>query len=236
MKGGLGLAVICGLALAGCSSAPVVREMRDAPTGIGEHEEIALLLATYGHQTGQGRLLKDQNVDGAELERFFDACLRREMLARREGLRFIPARDLREAAFPGQSVGTLHVPGEKILGLLADGRLAQHGALNRLRYVIVLDGTHWESGARPEGGGSGGGGAIGVGWRRVLSLRATVLDLAQRRVSGSISAYASGERAAGVGIVYIIPIPFFFTTMPEAAGVCRGLGRALVRFIAAGPS
>lgn len=232
MKRGIGLVAVFAFALAGCSSAPVVRELRDAPTGVGAHEEIALLLATYGHQTGQGRFLKDQYVDGAEFERFFDECLRREMLARRESLRFIPARALRQAAFPGQSVGTLHVPGEKILGLLADGRLAQHGALNRLRYVIVLDGTHWESGSRPEGGS----GVIGVAWQRVLSLRATVLDLAHGRVAGSITAYASGSRGAGVGIVYIFPIPFFFTTMPEAAGVCRGLGRALVRFIAAGPS
>jgi len=107
--------------------------------------------------------------------------------------------------------------------------------LNRLRYVIVLDGTHWESGAEPAAGGSGGGGFIGVGWQRVLSLRATVLDLAHRWVAGSISAYASGERGTGVGFVYIIPIPFFFTTMPEAAKVCRGLGRALVRFIAPEP-
>jgi hypothetical protein len=236
MKRGIGLAVVFAFALAGCSSAPVVRELRDAPTGIGAHEQIAFLLATYGHQTGQGRFLTDQYVDGAEFERFFDACLRREMLARREGLRFIPARDLREAAFPDQAVGTLHAPGEKILGLLADGRLAQHGALNRLRYVIVLDGTHWESGPGLESSGSGGSGVIGVGARRVLSLRASVLDLAHRRVSGSISAYASGSRGAGVGFVYVIPIPFFFTTMPEAAEVCRGLGGALARFIAAGPS
>lgn len=236
MKLGLGLAVICGLALAGCSSAPVVREMRDTPTGIGEHEELALLLATYGHQTGEGRLLREQTVDGAEFERFFDDCLRREMLANREGLRFVPARDLREAVFPGQAVGTLHVPGKMILSQLADGRLTKHGSLSRLRYVIVLDGTHWESGPTPEASASGAGaGVFGVGWRRVLSLRATVLDLAHQRVAGSISAYAIGERGAGVGIVYIFPIPFFFSNMPEALQVCRDLGRALARFIAPGP-
>lgn len=228
MKRGIGLAVVFAFALAGCSSAPVVREMRDAPTGIGAHEQIAFLLATYGHQTGEGRFLKEQNVDGAEFERFFDDCLRREMLANREGLRFIPAGDVRQAAFPGQAVGTLHVPSEKILGQLADDGPARHSALTRLRYVIVLDGTHWESGPRLEGGS----GVIGVGWRRVLSLRATVLDLAHRRVSGSISAYASGSRGAGIGFVYIFLIPLFGTTMPEAADVCSGLGRALTRFIA----
>lgn len=232
MKRGIGLAVVFAFALGGCSSAPVVREMRDAPTGIEAHEEIALLLATYGQQTGEGRFIKEQTVDGAEFERFFDECLRREMLAQREELRFIPARNLREAAFPDQAVGTLHVSSEKILDQLADGRLAQRGAFSRLRYVIVLDGTHWESGPRPEGAGSGGGAVFGVGWRRVLSLRATVLDLAHRRVSGSISAYARGERGAGVGIVYIIPVPFFFTTMPEAAEVCSRLGGALARFLA----
>lgn len=221
------LVAACAVLIAGCSSAPLMREVREAPTGIAKDEVLAFFLATYGHHTGMGRGLREEEVQGAELERFFDDCLRQEMLARREGLRFVPAHELRAVAFGGEPVAKLHVPSARIFE-----RLAERPPSPRLRYVIVLDGTHWERGAMPEASASGGAGVIGVGWRRVLSLRATVLDLAHRRVAGSVSAYASGERAVGVGFIYIFPFPFYFSNMPEAGEVCRGLGGALSRFIA----
>jgi len=93
--------------------------------------------------------------------------------------------------------------------------------------VIALDGTQWDSGAAPQAASP----AIGLGWMRIVSVRATVLDLAHRRVSGSVSAYAKGERAMGVGLVYVVPIPFFFTNIPEAAEACSRLGRELARFV-----
>lgn len=217
------LVAACAVLIAGCASAPLMREVREAPTGIAKDEELAFFLATYGHHTGMGRGLREEEFQGPELERFFDDCLRQEMLARHEGLRFVPAHELRAVAFGGEPVAKLHVPSARIFE-----RLAERPPSPRLRYVIVLDGTHWERGAMPEGGSN----VIGVGWRRVLSLRATVLDLAHRRVAGSVSAYASGERAAGVGIIYVIPIPFYYSNMPEVGEVCRGLGGALSRFIA----
>lgn len=217
------LLAACTVLVAGCASAPVVGELREAPTGIAEDEELAFFLATYGQHRGEGRGLQEQDFAGPQLEQFFDECLRREMLARRKGLRILPAHELRTAAFGGEPVARLHVPSAKIFE-----RLAERKPSPRLRYVIVLDGTHWESGARLEPTGAP---VFVIGSRHVLSLRATVLDLAHRRVAGSVSAYASGERSGGVGIFLIIPVPLYFSNVPEADEVCRDLGRALARFI-----
>lgn len=101
------LVVASSLAIAGCGSAPVVRETRDAPTGIGADEEIAVFLATYGHHEGTGKSIKELEVDHAEVERQFEACLRQGMLSARDGLRFVGPQALRQALFPGERVGEL---------------------------------------------------------------------------------------------------------------------------------
>jgi hypothetical protein len=227
------LVASCVLAVAGCGSSPLMRQTRDASAGIGEGEEIATLLVSYGHHSGVGRFNQEVEADRAEVERLFDECLRREMVSARQELRFVAPQALRQAAFPGQAVGEPPIAPETILGRIADAGLGQHAGMARLRYLILLDGTQWDSGAAPAASAttSGGGGAMGATWYRIVSVRATVIDLAHRRIAGTLSAYAEGERFLGVGVIYIFPFPLFFTTIPEAAEVCRKLGQDLARFL-----
>lgn len=225
------LLAVCGLAIAGCGSAPLVREIRDAPTGMDEGAEIAMLLTSYGHHSGVGKSIQELEVDRAEIEKELDYCLRREMLTARQGLRFADPRALRQVVFEGEAANEPHSRAEKMLGQLADPKFAHDARLARLRYVILLDGTRWESGAGPEFASSNAGFAFGAGWLRVFSVRAIVLDVVRRRTAGTVSAYVKGERAVGLAVIIIIPIPFFFTTIPEASDLCTALGPALARFL-----
>jgi hypothetical protein len=209
----------------------VVREIRDAPTGMDEGAEIAILLASYGHHSGTGKSIRELEADPATIENELDACLRREMLSARQGLRFADSRALRQIVFRSQAAGESHGHAEKVLGRLDEVKFARDPRLARLRYVVLLDGTRWDSEAGPEFAASDAGFAIGAGWQRILSVRATVLDVVHRRTAGSVSAYVKGDRAVGLGVIIIIPVPLFFTTIPETADLCGALGPALARFL-----
>jgi hypothetical protein len=86
-------AILCAGLLAGCGSAPVVHELREAPAGVNEGEAIGFLLSSFGHQSGEGRALKEQAVDGPRLEQFFEDCMRQEIAERHPGLRFVRCRE-----------------------------------------------------------------------------------------------------------------------------------------------
>lgn len=216
------------LALAGCASSDH-GEWRYAPTGIAEGEEIGVLLGTYWHVESDAH--NPAGADPPAAEQLLDDCLRREMLAANGGLRLVPARALREAAFPGEPIGALQLPAEGVLAQLADGRLSRYAALRQLRYVALLDFNHSEYDTKPAFAADRIGFAVGAESKRSLALTATILDIAQRRVAGLITVDASGTRGAGVMVILVLPIPVYFNSQPEAGELCRTLGRALARFI-----
>jgi hypothetical protein len=223
--------LFCGFAAAGCASKPQLHEDRVAATGIAAEEHIAILLSSYEREgvalASPGRENEEMR-EWEEVEQALESCVRREMAAAVRGLRFIPPSELRRKVFPSKSPKDLPRNPVQLLQSLSDGEPAGRAASLRLRYLVVLDGK-WSTG--PGSPGSAGSPVIGWGWDRYSTLYATVLDLTHRRVAGEISASSRGPAGWGVGIVWIIPVPFFIATQPESRA-CAGLGEALARFIA----
>lgn len=184
---------------------------------------MGLLLAAYTREHGRGSAPEQLPVDRAAAERGIDECLPREILDARADLRVVPARSMREEVFPGMQAGQLGLAPEALLERIAAPELP--------RYVIVLEGSEWSSGSELEAAGQGQAGFVAVRWQYALNLKATVLDLPRRRIAGSLSARAKGTRGAGLGIVYVLPLPIVFYTTPEGAELCRALGAALARFL-----
>ncbi|HXV09914.1 MAG TPA: hypothetical protein VD839_03835 [Burkholderiales bacterium] len=214
---------------AACASKPGVVEMREAPTGLRDGEAIAIMLSTYRQSAGED--LVDEKVDPQAIERTFDSCLRQEMLKTRSGLRFVEPQALREAAFPGKKIEEIPTDAQAVLKDLTDGKQGGRADLAGLRYVILLNGSQWDTGPKSFFSGSGGGAVIAGGSDRILALYATVLDLLHRRVAGMLRADRKGGEGGGIAFVVIIPIPFYFSSNPEGAELCAELGQALVRFI-----
>ena len=227
--------LFCGFAAAGCASKPDVLENRVATTGIAAEEHIAILLSNYENEgvalAGPGREDEEMRV-WEEVEQTLESCVRREMAAAVRDLRFVLPGELRHKVFPGKAPKDLPRSPVQLLQALSEGEPVARAASLRLRYLVVLDGR-WSTGPGKFQGssGAGGGGAVGWGWDRHSTLNATVLDIAHQRIAGEVSASSSGPAGWGLGIVFIIPVPFFFATQPESQA-CAGLGEALARFIA----
>lgn len=215
---------------AACASKPGVVEMREAPTGLRDGEAIAIMLSTYRQSTGED--LVDDKVDPQAIERTLDSCLRQEMLKTRSGLRFVEPQAVREVAFPGLKIDEIPTDAQAVLKGLTDGRLGGHADLAGLRYVILLNGSQWDSGPGPYVSGHAAGGVIGMVSTRTLTVNATVLDLPHRRVAGMLRADRRGSEGGGVAFVVIIPIPLYSSSYPQTAELCAELGQALTRFIA----
>jgi hypothetical protein len=222
------LLAACAL-FAGCTATPYVQEERAETTGLDAGDGVGFLLSSYAREHGKGTTPEQLPIDRTEAERGIDACLPREMREVRGDLRTFPARAMRESLFPGHGAGRIDLAPQALLEHIA---AVGHDGIPPLRYVVVLEGSEWTSGAEVEAAGQGQGGFIAVRWQYALNLKATVLDLPRRQIAGSLRARAKGTRGAGLGIIVVVPLPIVVYTTPEAARLCRALGAALVRFLA----
>ena len=120
-------------------------------------------------------------------------------------------------------------------------RLKESGAAQALsgsgvRYLVILSLRDSTTSNRPRvevvGGEAPGIGVVSNQKTSVL-VQANVLDLKHERIAGWLESYASGERAAGVGLAFfIVPIPVFYSTPFMESSVCEAMGEALGAFLA----
>jgi len=213
-------AFICLLAFAGCVTQPPsdsLQVLRIAQTGFAPGDRVAVLLSSYEIQgvevVGEGRE-KGNPQQREAIETRLEDCLK-----------------VRATLFLGNTVGEISQEPEKLLPWASEPEFSKRLASLQLRYLVVLDGSSWAS----EGAFGGGGflliAAAGYSWTRHSYLRATVLDVAHRRIAGRLSISDGGLVTAGVAIYVIVPVPFFAAPDPESR-TCTELGKGLAQFIA----
>jgi hypothetical protein len=121
---------------------------------------------------------------------------------------------------------------EALLPLLVESATALRPAEEKVRYVVLIVGDYHTSSSKftSDAGAAGSWGVFGKEWEQISFMQATVLDLKHARVAGAASSKAYGNEGGAVGIVYIIPIPLYMTSMTESRA-CTNLGKSLARFI-----
>jgi len=230
-------AFICLLAFAGCVTQPPsdsLQVLRIAPTGFAPGDRVAVLLSSYEIQgvevVGDGRE-KGNPQQREAIETRLEDCLKQAMLSSNTDLIFSSSPEVRATLFLGNTVGEISQEPEKLLRWASEPEFSKRLASLQLRYLVVLDGSSWAS----EGAFGGGGflliAAAGYSWTRHSNLRATVLDVAHRRIAGRLSISDGGLVTAGVAIYVIVPVPFFAAPDPESR-TCTELGKGLAQFIA----
>ena len=213
------IAIAASILAAGCATNdPRIHESRQAGTGILPGEQIVVLLSRYSRD---GTEVKDLSSIEASLE----WCVRWEAQGK-DDLTFLPPAALRKLV----SVETRGDDGSKspelLLHSLGEPVTATRLAEAKVRYVVLLEGRYSTSQSQWEGSGL----IRGKGWTQDSTIRATILDLKHARIAGSIESYLSGKEGAGMGVVLIIPFPYYYSANTESRA-CAALGEALVRFI-----
>jgi hypothetical protein len=228
-RASLMLLVASVLIASGCASKEIVMENRRFPTGIAPGDAVAFLMIRYldlGNEEGK----VDAEVR-ATFEQSLFSCVSRELHAPRLGLRVVSPRELRDAAFPGQAADQLPESPEALIELLGDGRTIRNPTTYRVRYVVLLDARSGEPG-RKRGRDLGRDGyAVGKEWTEYVRLDSTVLDIAQRRIAGSLFLSTSKvSQATNDGLFMVLPFPIIIQTDP-LANACTKLGQALTSFL-----
>ncbi len=154
-------------------------------------------------------ILAKPQIEGAGAEDRFMDCLSRKLVG---GAKPIAVRDNNQFVdnlFPWFEPSTAPTRASAITGLLTRPGVAEQIAASGVRYVVWLDGST----RKTDGGGSiacgaapGAAGCIGFGWwEKESNYEASVWDLKQAKVSGSIDTKVHGTSAM-VGV--IVPLPF----------------------------
>jgi hypothetical protein len=198
-------------------------ETRNATTGIASGERIAIVL-------GARNDLAPSEAD----ENSFESCLVDAMRAEEPKLAIIPTEEFRRSAFPGISFQDSPRSSGALLPLLTDAEHRERMSSLKLRYLVILEvstkstNLHWAYSGRE--GREDTDLHVGKEWEKFSHLTAQVLDLTEARQAGELIVGASGKAAVGVGVLIMIPVPFYFSA-PTESRACASLGRATARFI-----
>lgn len=216
------------LVLAGCSSAPATSNYdRKAGTGVEPEQRISIVLESYYAEGGQATTESRSS--------YIEGCIRKGMRSVNRSLQFVTAADALKAVYPAPAFATApRSPDDILAGLETDGRAALWASLG-VRYVVTVTVHVSDTRSSIDGWGAGKLGFGGTAkWRETADFNATVVDIPNARIAGSVQATASGDEAAGVHMILILPIPHGYDAATEASA-CRELGRSLAAFLAPPP-
>lgn len=225
-RASLMLLVASVLIASGCVSKEMVIENRRFSTGTAPGDAVAFLMPRYLGKE-EGRVDEEGR---ATFEQSLFSCVSRELDTPRLDLRMVSPRELRDAAFPGRAADQLPESPEALIELLGDGRTIHNPTTYRVRYVVLLDARSGEPGRKQGRDGGPGGIAVGKEWTEYVRLDSTVLDIAQRRIAGSLLSTSQVSQATIDGLSSVLPIPIIVQTDP-LANACTKLGQALAKFL-----
>jgi len=217
-------AIFACIVMAGCGSVSprTVRVTQDADTDIVAGDHIAIILSRYRRKGFETKELEP-------VEAWLEECIRTELKAVYENLMFLPPDAFRKLLSMESAEREAFKSPKASLRALAEPVTAARLADAKLRYVVLLDASYTTSPAQLDVEGSSGALVITSIWAQDSLIEATILDVKHVRVTGSVRTRLIGEEGAGVGIVVIIPVPVYFTSMTESNN-CKALGKELTVF------
>jgi len=227
--------------LIGCGAKTEVT-LKPAPASlpIQSNEAIAILLGSYEHyklkEADDPSLAAEKH---ANLEDRLDHCLARAAASHDPPIRTIPNPVIRDYLAQIYDLHRFDMETADLLSALK--RPDGIGGIERtgLRYLVVADvETDRNSRLEPifeaEGGGGGGCCILGVGEMGDRKSRVTlkIIDLRALSEAGGLHIESGGKHGwmAGVGIVIIIPVPYYIPwwAMTETEA-CDALGKSVIQ-------
>jgi hypothetical protein len=209
------IVALAALTCVGCITSRV-EDARESQTGINEGEGVVVMAKSY-HL-------------GNETEAKYLRCVEKALAKGAGGLRVIPHREFVDSLFPWFEPRTAPAETKNLPKLMDHPGVAQRIAEQRVRYIIWLDGDT----ERVAGGGSlscaagpGGGGCFGFAWwQNDADYEASVWDLQELELAGTVTTDVSGTSFLPA---LVIPIPLIARTKTNA---CKSLAGQLQIFIA----
>jgi hypothetical protein len=113
---------------------------------------------------------------------------------------------------------------------LSDPALRNKMEVLGLRYILALQVETTDGEGKWDISGGGGAAAFGKLWERTSQFKATVVDINEGKSAGTVEASNAQHKGAGVGFIWIIPVPFYMLSTVESQS-CRNLGLALADFL-----
>ena len=171
---------------------------------------------------------RDHTTD--ETEKSFRECLHKQLVKGASGINVKQEKEFVDRMFPYFEPRLAPANPQALPKLLAKPGVVDQIAEIGVRYLIWIDGdtkTVDQGGSMSCALSPGGGGCLGMNWwERESSYEASIWDLKNAEVAGTISAEATGTSYMPA---LIIPIPL--VARPGAAA-CKGLASQLRQFFA----
>ena len=218
--------------LSACSvkNANFVNSVRDAPTKIGKDDRIVVVLASYidcGNNESPGC---NAPKESASAESSFERCVGTAISARIPSIDLVRAHEFREKVFPGLGFKESPRTENDILAALSDPSTKARIEALGLKYILALQVETKDGEGEWGASGSAGAAAIGKTWIRTSQFKAIVVEINEAKKAGTVEASNAQHKGAGVGFIWIIPVPFYLLSAVESKS-CRDLGLALADFL-----
>ena len=210
-----------GLALlAGCKSATIINEHREAPSAAIAGDESIVIL---------GR----RHSAGYETENDFISCVGRSLEQGQSEINVIPEQDFVDSMYPYFETSTAPMDVRNLDKLAQTPVIADKFREFNLRYFVWIDGVTERtdsSGSVSCAVGPGGGGCFGFAyWKDEANYEASIWDFKQLALSGKINAETKGTSFMPA---IIIPIPMLARVRENA---CKSLAEQIRTFFSAQP-
>lgn len=235
------LLVICSVVFLGCGAKePIVSSKltgQEEISALSSDEAIGFILGRYHFYDGYSHVDTEKKRD--DLETKLERCLKKSAGQRRPPIKVLSTETIKNhldqdygfndfaKATPFELVGRLQAPGRS-WDIINTG----------LRYLITIDiNTYKSFHYEPYGDAEEGLMLLGLAkdGTKTTSIDVSVIDVKERAVVEEIDISSSGNQGwtAGVLMVYVLPVPYFFPwfSLTEAE-VCNTFGEQIVELIA----
>ncbi len=202
------------LVLSGCTTV-VIDEYRETASHLDGDRSVVVL----------GR----RHSSDYETEPELIACIGDVLAAGSDGITVVPEQEFLDRLYPWFEPRTAPMNLKRLNRLVERQEVAQTLEAYNISYIIWIDGnteTTDSSGSIGCSIGTGGAGCFGFGtWDKESDYEASIWDYDQRRLSGKISAGATGTSYMPA---VVVPIPLIARVQANA---CKGMGSQLRHFL-----
>ena len=167
------------------------------------------------------------------MESEFEHCLSIAMRAESADLTIVRWAQFRRGGLPAG--GGFQDTAEALLAQLKEDSFRRTLAALKLRYVLVVSGGTTKGPGRAQLAGPdlrSGLWGIGGEWERHSFVTATVIDVAEVRHAGALTASSRGKEGFVVPVFLILPLPPVPFSTPTESEACNALGKAVAGFFA----
>jgi hypothetical protein len=225
------LLVLANLLSACGVSQQFIHTSRNYPTGLVKGDRIAVVLSSYKDCEKYNASDCDTPKESEYEEASVGRCLELAISSKTSASVFITAQDFRRQVLQGENFERAPRTEDEILAILSDEVISSRIAALGIRYIVTLQ---FRRSVTPERWTTETdmGVTMARQWERGTSTQAVVLDVHERKRSGTVSLNKVEQFSRGTSFyLYVIPSPSREQVNIFDSNTCRPLGIALAEFL-----